>query len=156
MYRSVLIVVAMLSACQARAADPDALRAAEQLLELTGMDTALDQSIDAILTMEIQQNPALQQHAAALRAFFARHMSYESLKPDLARIYADAFTADELDEITRFYRTPTGAKTVRLLPTLMQQGAQLGVERVQAHSDELNALIAGETDPSINKKKSGH
>ncbi len=153
MYKSLMIVVALLTACPARSADPEALRAAGELLELTGMDTALDQSMEAMLTMQIQQNPALERHEPVLRAFFARYISYESLKPDLARIYADAFTADELNEISRFYQTPTGAKTVRLMPLLMQQGAQLGVERVQAHGAELQALIAADAESPADKKK---
>lgn len=154
MYKSFVFIVAMLATAPAHAAEPDAMQAAEQLLELTGMDTALDQSMEAILTMQIQQNPALAQHEPALRTFFRKYMSYESLKPDLAKIYADAFTAGELHEIARFYRTPTGAKTVQLMPTLMQQGGQLGAARVQANIEELHALIAGETAaPATNDKK---
>ena len=52
--------------------------------------------------MQIQQNPVLTRHEQALRAFLGKYMSYGSPKFDLVRIYAGAFTADELNATTRF------------------------------------------------------
>jgi hypothetical protein len=78
-------------------------------------------------------------------AFFNRHMRYDSVKPDLLRIYANAFTASELREINAFYATPTGRKTIELLPALMAQGGQIGVNRVTANMGELEEMIQAES-----------
>lgn len=121
-----------------------AVQAAESLLTAANMETLLDDSIDQALALQIQQNPQLAPFEPVLREFFRKHMSYESLKGDLIDIYTDSFTAAELDEITAFYRTDTGQKTVRLMPALMQRGAQMGLNRVQDNLDELETMIKAE------------
>ena len=40
-----------------------------------------------------------------------------------------------------FYKTPVGKKTLNELPALMQQGAEIGMARVQAHMPELQAML---------------
>jgi hypothetical protein len=44
----------------------------------------------------------------------------------MAKVYAVNFTAQELRDMTTFYRTPTGQKVLQRLPTVMQQSMQLG------------------------------
>ena len=43
-----------------------------------------------------------------------------------ARLYAEHFTAAELEEMIAFYETPLGQKMIDKLPVLQQQSAQLG------------------------------
>lgn len=136
------LLLGLAAATPAWSADEAALRAAEDLLETMHLDTLLAESLDAVLTAQMQQQPALKQHEQAMRSFLRKHMSYASLKPDFLRIYADAFSVDELRELSAFYRTPVGEKTVRLMPQLMQQGSELGMRRVQENLHELEAMIA--------------
>lgn len=134
-------------ALPARAADDVTLQAAEALLESVNLEQLLAESIDTVLSAQVQQEPMLRQHEEGMRRFLRKHMSYASLKPDLVRIYAEAFTADELRELTAFYRTPLGIKTVSLMPRLMQQGSELGMQRVQENMHELEAMLRGEGEP---------
>jgi hypothetical protein len=46
-------------------------------------------------------------------------------------IYARHFSADELKQITAFYRTPVGGKMLKLMPQLMGEGMQIGQQIVQ-------------------------
>jgi hypothetical protein len=73
-------------------------------------------------------------------------MSWESLKPEFLKIYANAFTATELREINKFYATDTGKKTIENMPALMAQGAQIGAVRVQENIGELQAMIKAESE----------
>lgn len=141
LFLSLLLALAA-AAPPAWSADEAGLRAAEDLLEAMHLDTLLVESLDAVLAAQMQQQPALKQHEQAMRSFLSKHMSYASLKPDFLRIYADAFSVEELRELTTFYRTPVGEKTVRLMPQLMQQGSELGMRRVQENLHELEAMIA--------------
>ncbi len=53
-------------------------------------------------------------------------MSYAALEKVLTPVYLRLFTLEEVEEINRFYRTPTGAKLIELLPTLTREAASAG------------------------------
>lgn len=127
-------------------ADNSAKKEAEILLNTMGMETALEQSIEQMLNIQLQQKPSLAPFKQVMLKFFKKYMSFESLKPDMINIYADAFTASELQDINAFYRTPTGSKTIKLLPGLMAKGGQLGARRVQDNIKELQQMIKDEAE----------
>lgn len=127
-------------------ADTAAESEAEKLLNIIGMEEVFDQTITQMLDLEIQQNPALTPFRDVMAEFFHKYMSYEVLKPDLLKIYAKEFTADELKEINVFYSTSTGQKTIQKMPTLVTQGAELGSARVQQNLSELQAMIQAEAE----------
>lgn len=127
-------------------ADNASKKEAENLLNMMGMKDALETSIEQTLQIQMQQNPALVPFKNVMLQFFQKHMSYESLKPDMVKIYADAFSASELKELIAFYRTPTGKKTIEKMPQLMAQGGQIGAKRVQDNIQELQQLIKEEAE----------
>lgn len=45
-------------------------------------------------------------------------------------LYARTYTADELKQITAFYRTPVGSKMLASMPKLMSEGMQIGQQVV--------------------------
>ena len=73
-------------------------------------------------------------------------MSYESIKPELIKMYSEAFTASELKEIIAFYSTDVGQKSIQKMPALTAQGAQLGATRVQQNIGDLQAMIEAEAE----------
>ena len=58
-----------------------------------------------------------------MEAFQAR---YSELNDLLATVYASNFSAQELQDMTAFYRTPTGQKVLARLPSVAQQSLQVG------------------------------
>ncbi|MEH6566550.1 MAG: DUF2059 domain-containing protein [Halopseudomonas sp.] len=141
----ILYVVAGLSLCTWAQADAAAEREAEKLLAHMDMEASMDASIAGMLDLQLQQNPALAPYKNVMVKFFKKYMSYDSIKGDMARIYADAFTAEELKELNAFYSTDVGKKTIQVMPELMVQGGQLGAQRVQANIGELQEMIAAES-----------
>lgn len=125
-------------------ADADARKEAEQMLAGLNMDSALTQSMEEMLNLQLAQRPSLAPFKGVMLDFLKKYMSYDSLKEEMIDIYADAFTATELREINAFYRTPTGVKTIRLLPELMAKGGQLGARKVQEHMEELQDMLTAE------------
>ena len=138
-----LLAVALLQPLSARADDASHRKAAESLLNLMGMDHLLDQSVDQMLQMQVQQNPQLAQFQPQMKAFLNKYMSWASMKDDMAKIYADEFSEAELNDLTKFYQTPLGKKTIEKMPSLMAKGAAMGQKRVQEHLPELQAAITG-------------
>ena len=122
------------------------IKAAEELLNAMHIDKALQKTIEQMLEVQLQQKPAMQPYKNVMLEFLNKHMSYDSLKDDLVKLYADAFNEDELHEITKFYKTPTGQKTIEKLPELSSKGAQLGAAKVQNNISELKEMIKKESE----------
>ena len=136
-----LLLAILLSTFSLSALASDAKAEAEELLSLMNMEQVLEQSIEQSLDAQIQMNPMLATYKNVMMNFLEKHMSYASLKDDLVSLYASNFTASELKDLNDFYKTPTGQKTIQVLPQLMQQGAQLGMNRVQQNIGELQQMI---------------
>ena len=105
------------------------------------MESTLASSINTMMDIQMQQNPMLAQHRPALDAFFRKHMSWEALKEDFLSLYVESFTETELREMITFYQTPTGKKAIKMMPVLVQKGAQIGMRRVQQNQADLQRLI---------------
>jgi len=50
----------------------------------------------------------------------------QELLDQIAALYAEKLTADEINEIIKFYKTPVGTRFVQLQPELVQQSMVLG------------------------------
>jgi hypothetical protein len=135
----------------ARAEDapsPEALRAAQELSALVNGDTMTQMSaaMTAQIWPSIESNLASKVDAATLaelRSEFEQSIAAfagETMKYSPA-VYARHFSAQELRDIVGFYRTPTGAKSLHVMPKVMGDVmAQMG-PRVQAFQQDLNTKI---------------
>lgn len=127
-------------------AQSEAEKEVEILLDMMGLETAMDQSMSILLDAQINQNPELAPLKGVMIEFFRKHMSLESLKPELIRIYTETFSVTELRVINAFYASDTGKKAIKSMPELMAQGAQLGATRLQENIGELQEMIRVETE----------
>lgn len=79
-------------------------------------------------------------HTEALR-FFAENFKWDELKPQVAKVFTDSFTEDELREFSAFYATAAGKKVFSMLPVLKQQTVAVAMSGVQAKMPELQQRI---------------
>jgi hypothetical protein len=121
------------------------IKAAEELLNVMDMRNTLQQTMEQMIEVQIQQNPAIKPYRHVMLEFINKYMSYDSLKEDLIALYADAFNQNEIHEIIEFYRTPTGQKTIQKLPGLAKKGSQLGLARMESNKDVLKEMIEKES-----------
>ena len=136
--------LALIQPALVRADEASHRKAAETLFALMEMDTLVSQSVDQMLAMQVQQNPALAQFQPQMKAFLDKYMSWASLKDDMTKIYTAEFSESELKELGKFYETPLGKKAVQKMPALMAKGAEIGQKRVQDNLPELQAALAGD------------
>jgi len=136
--------IALFQPAIARADEASHRKAAETLFALMEMETLLSQSVDQMLAMQVQQNPALAQFQPQMKAFLNKYMSWASMKEDMTKIYTAEFSESELKELGKFYETPLGKKAVQKMPALMAKGAEIGQKRVQEHLPELQAALAAD------------
>lgn len=117
-------------------------KAAEALLAATDSEKNLTATIDRMLASQIEQNPGMKVVEPEMRAYLNKYMSWPSMKEDMVQLYAREFTEKELKELTKFYQTPTGRKTITKMPELMSAGMEIGQKRMQEHLPELQQAIA--------------
>jgi len=126
--------------------------AAIELLDAMQLDITFEKTIESTVDMQVKGNPAITPYRKVMLDFFSKYMSWSSLKDEMAQIYVDAFTIQELKELTAFYKTPIGKKWALLMPQLMTKGGELGMKRVQDNMAELQMMIA-EEDKRIAEEK---
>jgi hypothetical protein len=114
---------------------------AKQLLEAMQMGKVMNQTMQGVLETQLSTNPNLAQFKDDLVLFMEKHASYEALYPDLVELYAQTYSAEELRELNRFYKSPIGQRTVELMPELMARAQQMGVQRVEDNKAELVAMV---------------
>lgn len=116
-------------------------KAAAELLDLLHVQENTHASIQTMIDGMISQNPALGDVRDVLVDFMDKYMTWDKLRPEYIRMYAQAFTEPELHQMIAFYKTPTGQKTVKMMPQLFRQGAELGQRLIQPHIPELRQMI---------------
>lgn len=116
-------------------------KAANELLDASHFNKMMDDSINASVQMIVQANPSMASHEDTLRKFYQKHMSGDRLRTDMVKLYADMFTAKELNDITAFYKTPTGQKALQKLPEVMRGAMQLAQKHVMDNMEELQSML---------------
>ena len=145
-FSRVIVLITALGVSSMSLADVASEKEAEKLLDMVGTQAVMEQSMSQMLDIQLQQNPALAPYKGVMMEFLNKNMSYESLKPDLVKMYSEEFTSSELREINAFYSTNVGKKSIEKMPKLMMQGGQLGATRVQENIGDLQAMIQAESE----------
>jgi hypothetical protein len=144
---SLLLLSATASAAsptQPQAPDTERTTEAGLLLDMLGMDRTMNVTVDLMLDAQLASKPELVPYRRIMADFFARHMSYASIRDDLVAIYASEFTAEELRVTREYYSTPAGQKFLERMPRLVQLGAELGTRKVTENLPELEEMIVAE------------
>jgi hypothetical protein len=144
--RKAWMMVAMLLcvasfASPARADEKSYRAAILEYFKLADMDGMMQHSMDLMLAAQVQANPALGRLMPKMKEFFMKYMSWKSLEEEFIGIYEKAFTEAEFKKLLAFYKTPVGIKCLKQMPKLMEQGAQIGNQRLQQHMAELQQMI---------------
>jgi hypothetical protein len=140
---SLLLAAFIVAAAGITLADADSHRqAVEKLFKLTQMEQRVNEGVDNVLLIQLQQSPQLEPHRQALNDFLQKHIGWNSMKDEIAAMYMEAFTEQELNEMNAFYITPTGQRVITDVPQLVQRRNQLAMRRMQENIGELQKLIA--------------
>tara|TARA_B100000212_G_scaffold339883_2_gene319198 strand:- start:4697 stop:5191 length:495 start_codon:yes stop_codon:yes gene_type:complete len=127
-------------------ADREAEYEAERLLEAMELDVQFKYTMEMLIDQEIKSNPEMAPFREVLMSWASKVMSFESVKPDLIRIFSEAFTATELRLITAFHKTEVGKKAQKLLPEIMAKGAAIGEARGRERAGELEKMLQAELE----------
>ncbi len=121
--------------------DEAQLAAARQLLQSLDMPRIMARSMESAMDVQIKANAALTPYRDVMLSWADTYLSWAAFEPKVTELYAQAFTAEEMQELIAFYSTPTGRKSVEKLPELMAKGAEIGASLAQQHQPELMQMI---------------
>lgn len=143
---ALLLLIGLSANAPEETPSPEALQAASELLSLLSAD--MTKQLAAMLTNAFW--PAVEQRARGqniddatltdLRAAFEQvqlNVLADAMKGAPA-IYAKHFTTSELKDLTAFYRTPTGAKTLVEMPRVTGEFAASLMPRLQSIQEQMS------------------
>ena len=74
-------------------------------------------------------------------AVIRRRVSWERLKNDYVKIYADSLTEPEVDSILAFYKTPGGIALLEKLPVITKKSMELGQAQMKDALPEIQQAV---------------
>ena len=132
------------------AADAAGIATAKQILSMTGATTVFNPLIAGVVEQSrllyLGQNPALaadlNQIAAQIRKDLEPRLA--ELTDEIAKIYADAFTDQEMKEILAFYQSPVGKKLLDVQPKMTEATMTFAQNWANKLSEEVTAKMREE------------
>ena len=116
-------------------------KAANELLVTMGIEKMLEQSNERLVSIQVAQNRKIAGYEDLVKAFYDKHSNWEVIKDDVIKMYTQAFTEQELNELTTFYKSPTGQKALSEMPALMVKTIHTGQQNIKDNLPELQKEI---------------
>ena len=144
------LVLIVLAAGPTFAEDDSHLRAAKDLLvasESAQMVDAFYSQFDSLyenmaepLGSDEEMMHALEKVRTRTLKLVKEEMNWEKMEPQMAKLYAEFYSEEELVELTQFYLSPIGKKFVSRMPELMQASMRMSQDMVQKALPKIQAL----------------
>jgi uncharacterized protein len=118
----------------------------EQILT-QGMAMMLSQAKSGMIQKMLDVTPTPEQAKAndelqdKLAAILTRTLSWEKLKPAYVKLYAGAYTEEELDGIVAFYKSPAGQALISNSPSIMAKANEIVQQQLASAMPEIQKLM---------------
>jgi hypothetical protein len=122
---------------------PSHLKAAEQYLIATGINTQFEGIVDNVVTASSAQIPEAQRPTflKVMKVFMSKYYTWDMLKDSFAKLYASELSEAELNQLSTFYNSPIGKKISSKTTLLMQKGMAIGQQTIAVHKPELEQMM---------------
>jgi hypothetical protein len=127
---------------ETNAAVPSHREAAAELLVVMKVESAITPSLNTIVDAQLKQNPSMGQYRDLIMAWAKKHLTWENISPRFVGLLTDAFTEQEILEMTAFYKTSTGQKTLTEMPEIWVKASTLGAALSREYMPELQKMIS--------------
>jgi hypothetical protein len=152
----VALVGVALTSFPTYAATPAAIATAGEIVKLSGAATLFNTLVPGVIEQSkilfLQQNPGLagdlNEIGNRMRVELGPRLN--ELNLEVAKIYAEQFTEQELKDLLAFYNSPVGKKFVASQENVVNSSLKLAQEWANKLSDEVTAKMRDEL------KKKGH
>ncbi len=117
---------------------------AERLMHVMKVDNQMLGGFEAILPIVNQMAAQLNLSKAQTdelkdiyRAWFNNDIDRNAIKTQIATLYANTFSKNEMEDIIDFFETPTGQKLITKTPEITRLGAEIGMTAAQNSQQQL-------------------
>ena len=131
----------------------DAIKIAHELFAIMNLKKIYAKIVDDATNSLIRRAPQLQSVKKKIHAYYNKYIGWDSVKDEMAKIYAKYYTAKDLEELVKFYKTDLGKKTLETLPKISAEGRSLGINRMKKHQKELQEIVQKALQPKEEKTK---
>ncbi len=137
------IILSMLPPVAAWAKEPSSHHSAVlELITVLNLEEQISQSSRVMIDTQIQANPQLADYRETMLAWIDQYLVWDVFEEDFIRLYMEAFSESEVQQLIAFYKTPIGQKALEKMPLLMEQGSTIGVDVARKHQGELQRMVA--------------
>ncbi|MGD0201040.1 MAG: DUF2059 domain-containing protein [Bryobacteraceae bacterium] len=149
---AVVSTVILLAVAGAARADEASKKAKiEELFQLTNVDRMVGQILGQVRSMQTAQIERTTMTAEGrarareiqdrIQAVIARMLSWDKLKPEYVKLYAETFTEEEIDGMLAFYKSPAGRAMLEKMPVLMQKSMGLVQQMMKEIQPEMTKIM---------------
>lgn len=150
MYRAILIL-ALLAICSIAQASETSHRAAvEKMFQASNAEKMIDSMYSQMESMIEQQfkqmdlpedaKPIMAKYQNKIWNITKSELSWMKIKDDMASAYMNVYSENEINELTKFYKSPVGIKFINRMPELTQQMFNLIQNRIPALLSKLEQI----------------
>lgn len=139
----------------ARAEDASKIAKVHEFFKVAKMDVAANVAMNTTITrvnsrltqqfLAVNVTTVKQQRVnelnERLKKLIINTLSWDSLEPEYTKLYAAAYTEQQLDDLIAFYKTPTGQAVAQQTPILAQQIGDVSQERLAALLPQIQRIV---------------
>lgn len=160
---ALLLIIASSMTLVAHADDATKMAKIHEFFKVARVDQVADQTRRQIIaqtksgmvqqTLGIKLNAGQQQRmddfTDKLSAIVSSALSWEKIEPEMAKLYADAYSEQQIDDLLAFYRSPTGQVMVLKTPLLMQQSNAIAQKHLADAIPQIQQLLRDFMQPAV-------
>lgn len=132
------------------AAEPAAL--AEDLLVLLKAPELVVNTSEQSIEFLLKNSPDTEGYSEIFREFGKRYLTWDNLKKAMIESYTDIFSAEELEELKKFFSSDAGRKYVAKNQDLLQKTSNAINDKILACREDLQRMIAEEELKKFNQQ----
>ncbi len=123
---------------------------AYKLLKVMNLEKSYAETLDQMMQAQSRMLPAelqndkakMEQYTKVVNDFINKYVGWDKMKDDMAKMYTKHYTASELQDLSKFYATETGKKTIKVMPQIAAESMQISQGKIMPHMQELQESIA--------------
>ncbi len=119
----------------------DRLDAAYKLLNEMNLKKVYENAVNNSTLRLVKSNKNFKSIEDKIRNFYKKYIGWDSVKEDLAKLYAKYYNKKELEDITNFYKTKTGKKVLATMGRVAYEGQLITQQRLRPHLNELKKIL---------------
>ena len=150
-----LIVIAFCFPLSTRADEASKMAKIQKLFKVTKMDQLSAQSMQLAanrvrsgmvqqmfgVKLNADQQEKVNDLSEKVMKIVSNALNWDALEPEYAKLYAAAYTEQQIDDLLAFYKSPTGQVMIEKTPGLMQEANGVVQKRMADAMPQIQRLI---------------